>query len=452
MGFNANLPATAKRGVDVNVRAHPGGGLIVLVRIWPDVSGRLGWSRGDAVAVFEGEGEDAGRLMLQPAVRPYASHVRKLGAPGSGEAAGHLQIAVHWPAYSHPFTAQAATYELPAGELEGALIVHMPDAPAPAPAPAPEPPPAAAAPRPPQAAPEPATIASLVPPGKLPAPAPEPEPAAAEAARNDAADSAAEQPAAPAFTGVDIAAIRALAEGKRGNTAAALSAFLASPELGEEELAHILARKGRKAGRGSVASALFQVRSVLRGQGWHIAAPGGGVFRLTPGEDPRARGYKPRAAPDKKPPAPRQPKGKRARPSRAGQDSKPAKDGLAGAPAEPERAPSAVTQLRDVQAAPKAKAPDVRRPPRMPSALIDLAVANAAEAIRSAPPRRERIKAPASGCQYIMVRDGKAEACGAPAKGNYCEGHRAKTAPVAGFPAAGGSQRRVASETGGRRR
>ncbi|MDP3460063.1 MAG: hypothetical protein Q8S09_12395, partial [Hyphomonas sp.] len=137
MGWDVNLPASTKRGVDVNVRRHPSGGLIVLIRLWPDVFHKLGWAQGDAVEVLEGGGEDAGKLMLRPADEPGAAHVRRLGAPGSGDVPGHLTVAVHWPAYDQPMPPAAAPYELPGGDLKGALVLTMP------------PPPAASAARPP---------------------------------------------------------------------------------------------------------------------------------------------------------------------------------------------------------------------------------------------------------------------------------------------------------------
>lgn len=425
MGFNANLPAHVKRGVDVNVRRHPGGGLIVLVRIWPDVFSKLGWSHGDAVGVFEGEGDDAGRLMLQRAVPPYAAHVRKLGAPGSGEAPGHLQLAVHWPAYKHPFTSRTAIHELPGGELEGALIVHMPREPGP---PQPPPPPAASAKAPAvrpaeEAAAPPKTVASLVPPGRLPAY--EAVPAAALTAddvvvKSDAAapaEAVADSAAAPAAGG-DLAAVREIAEITRGNTQRCVSAFLAAPRLSEQELIYVLARKGRPAGRGTVAGAIYQARAALRGTGWHIAATGGGVFQLTEGEDPEGRGFKTREVPEGAPPLPRPPAGKRA----AKLAPKPSSPAPAARAPEPKPKPKPETQVKA----------SVRRPPSVPPAVVDLAVTNAIDAMATTPPRRTRIKAPASGCQYIVVRSGKAQPCGADAEGVYCNQHRRASAGMGG--------------------
>ncbi|MDP3459915.1 MAG: hypothetical protein Q8S09_11645, partial [Hyphomonas sp.] len=145
---------------------------------------------------------------------------------------------------------------------------------------------------------------------------------------------------------------------------------------------------GVPAGRGSVSGTIWQARAALRGAGWHIAAIGGGVFRLTQGEDPAGRAKH----------APRR-TGPRVRASRAGQDSKPAAN----------------------------PAPEPQR--MLPGNDDELSAAR----------RRSRIQPPAGGCQYIAVSGGKAVPCGAPAKGNYCEAHRLKTAPAGGFASAAGS-------------
>lgn len=298
MAWELNLPGSVKRGVDVNVRRHPSGGVIVLVRLWPDICSRLGWAQGDAVAVLEGGGADAGKLMLQRADNPQAVHVRRLGAPGTsegaGSGAGHLCVAVHWPAYAHPFPPRTAMYELPDGELAGALIVHMPDPPPPDDA--------GAAARAPGAGP------GNLPPARAGGQAKAKTKAGADAGAGEDPQRPAAATAAPAR---DLSVVIAIAAGRKGDTRACLEALVQCPEVGPDEFARVLGPRARNPSGGTVTSAVFQARAALQGSGWSIEATGAGRYRLTAGEDPAAA---------------RRSSASRLRASRAGQDCKPAPD------------------------------------------------------------------------------------------------------------------------------
>lgn len=122
----------------------------------------------------------------------------------------------------------------------------------------------------------------------------------------------------------------------------------------------------------SCASTLTEIQRRLSGSGWHLDYLDCGGAALAGGDNPRGRSPQ-KSRPERRP-----------LPDRAPEHSKP--------PA------------------------DIYVPPEVPARII-------------AGRRELRLPAAPGGCcQYMVVVEGKAVPCGAPAKGTYCAEHKAKSA------------------------
>lgn len=122
MGWKPNLPDKLARGVTVSARKGAGGRPYVMVTLWADVLIACDFVRGLNVEVLEGEGEDAGRLLIRRAGAASGPSVKELKTAGTSTGGNCLSLSVHWPAYTAPFGAETAPHEV----TEEGLVITMP--------------------------------------------------------------------------------------------------------------------------------------------------------------------------------------------------------------------------------------------------------------------------------------------------------------------------------------